>query len=61
MVKYHRTIEHYFKALTKSGFSVVDLREGTPQREHFANDEEFERRLRIPVVLAFSCAKQTIK
>jgi SAM-dependent methyltransferase len=57
VVKYHRTIEHYFKALTKSGFSVVDLREGKPKREHFTNDEEFERRLRIPVVLAFSCKK----
>ncbi|MEH7251018.1 class I SAM-dependent methyltransferase [Neobacillus niacini] len=57
VVKYHRTTEHYFKALTKSGFSVVDLREGTPKREHFTYDEEFERRLRIPVVLAFSCTK----
>ena len=57
VVKYHRTTEHYFKALTKSGFSVDDLREGTPKREHFTNDEEFERRLRIPVVLAFSCTK----
>lgn len=57
VVKYHRTTEHYFKALAQSGFSVVDLREGTPKRELFTNDEEFERRLRIPVVLAFSCTK----
>ncbi|WKA55565.1 class I SAM-dependent methyltransferase [Planococcus shixiaomingii] len=57
VVKYHRTIEHYFKALTNSGFSVVDLREGTPKREHFSNEEEFLRRQRIPVVLAFSCTK----
>lgn len=57
VVKYHRTIEQYFKAVTKSGFSVVDLREGTPNRKHFSNDEEFSRRLRIPVVLAFSCKK----
>ncbi|WHY79830.1 class I SAM-dependent methyltransferase [Neobacillus sp. WH10] len=57
VVKYHRTIEHYFKALTKSGFLVVDLREGTPKHEHFTNDEEFSRRLRIPVVRAFSCTK----
>ncbi|TWT26004.1 bifunctional 2-polyprenyl-6-hydroxyphenol methylase/3-demethylubiquinol 3-O-methyltransferase UbiG [Planomicrobium sp. CPCC 101110] len=58
VVKYHRTTEHYFKALTKAGFSVVDLREGTPKREHFTNEEEYERRLRIPIVLAFSCTKQ---
>ncbi|MFC4557684.1 class I SAM-dependent methyltransferase [Virgibacillus kekensis] len=57
VVKYHRTIEHYFKTLTKSGFSVVDLREGMPKREHFTNDEEFSRRLRIPLVLVFSCTK----
>ncbi|TFB12982.1 class I SAM-dependent methyltransferase [Filobacillus milosensis] len=57
VIKYHRTIENYFKVLTKSGFTVVDLREGTPKREHFSNDEEFARRQRMPVVLAFSCTK----
>lgn len=57
VVKYHRTIEQYFRALTKIGFSVVDLREGTPKREHFTSDEEFARRQRIPVILAFSCVK----
>ncbi|WP_066070220.1 class I SAM-dependent methyltransferase [Neobacillus soli] len=57
VVKYHRTIEQYFRALTNAGFSVVDLREGTPKREHFSSDEEFLRRQRIPVVLAFSCVK----
>jgi hypothetical protein len=56
-VKYHRTIEQYFKALTTSGFSIVDLREGTPKRENFSNDDEFARRLRIPLILAFSCLK----
>ncbi|WP_316570416.1 class I SAM-dependent methyltransferase [Neobacillus sp. YIM B06451] len=58
VVKYHRTIETYFKALTKSGFFVVDLREGKPKREHFTNEAEFVRRQRIPVVLAFSCTKR---
>ena len=57
VVKYHRTIEEYFRALTKSGFSVVDLREGTPKRMHFSSDEEFRRRQRIPIVLVFSCVK----
>ncbi|MED1201625.1 class I SAM-dependent methyltransferase [Heyndrickxia acidicola] len=57
VVKYHRTIEHYFHALTGSGFSVTDLREGAPQREHFTSEEEFLRRQRIPLVLAFSCKK----
>ncbi|QOR64971.1 methyltransferase domain-containing protein [Cytobacillus suaedae] len=57
VVKYHRTIESYFTALTKAGFTVSDLREGMPMREHFSNEEEFARRLRIPVVLLFSCKK----
>jgi SAM-dependent methyltransferase len=58
VVKYHRTIEQYFKALSLSGFSIVDLREGAPKRENFSSNEEFTRRLRIPVVLAFSCTKK---
>jgi SAM-dependent methyltransferase len=57
VVKHHRTIEHYFGALKKVGFQVVELREGTPKREHFSSEEEFKRRQRIPVVLAFSCVK----
>lgn len=43
VVKYHRTIEHYFIAFKQVGFSVLDLREGTP-REHFSSEEEFIRR-----------------
>lgn len=58
VVKYHRTIEHYFIALRNAGFNIVDLREGTPKRAHFSSEEEFVRRQRIPVVLAFSCVKQ---
>lgn len=57
VVKYHRTIEQYFTALRQAGFTVQDLREGKPKREHFASEEEFVRRQRIPVVLAFACGK----
>lgn len=57
VVKHHRTIEHYFSALRMAGFQVVELREGTPKREHFSSEAEFKRRQRIPVVLAFSCVK----
>lgn len=57
VVKYHRTIEQYFLALRQADFTVLDLREGTPKREHFSSEEEFVRRQRIPVVLAFSCVK----
>ena len=57
VVKFHRTIEHYFKALVACGFSVADLREGMPKRDYFSSDEEFTRRKRIPVVLVFSAEK----
>ncbi|MCC5801172.1 class I SAM-dependent methyltransferase [Rossellomorea vietnamensis] len=57
VVKYHRTIEQYFLALRQAGFTILDLREGTPEREHFSSEEEFVRRQRIPVALAFSCVK----
>ncbi|WP_456279405.1 class I SAM-dependent methyltransferase [Bacillus sp. AK128] len=57
VVKFHRSIEQYFKSLTLAGFTIVDLQEGTPKREYFSNQEEFERRQRIPVVLVFSCVK----
>ncbi|MCK1997254.1 class I SAM-dependent methyltransferase [Psychrobacillus psychrodurans] len=59
VVKYHRTIEHYFTALKQAGFTVLELREGTPKREHFSSEDEFVRRQRIPIVLAFSCVKLT--
>ncbi|MGD7043152.1 class I SAM-dependent methyltransferase [Jeotgalibacillus proteolyticus] len=59
VVKYHRTVEHYFSALTRAGFTVTNLREGKPVRENFTDETEYERRLRIPVVLAFSCVKSS--
>ncbi|MGE7977219.1 class I SAM-dependent methyltransferase [Psychrobacillus sp. NPDC093200] len=59
VVKFHRTIEQYFTALREEGFTILELREGTPKREHFSSEEEFKRRQRIPVVLAFSCVKNS--
>ncbi|KAB7666434.1 class I SAM-dependent methyltransferase [Bacillus sp. B1-b2] len=58
VVKYHRTIEQYFTTLTKVGFTINHLREGVPKREYFTNEDEYNRRLRIPLVLVFSCSKQ---
>lgn len=57
IVKYHRSTESYFKALTAAGFLVEALQEGEPKLENFADRGEFERRKRIPVVLIFSCRK----
>ncbi|TAA72491.1 class I SAM-dependent methyltransferase [Planococcus salinarum] len=55
VVKYHRSIETYFGALSSAGFMVEALQEGQPKPENFADSGEFERRTRIPVVLIFSC------
>lgn len=58
VVKHHRTIESYFSALTKAGFTVTGLQEGKPQPQYFEEEQEYIRRKRIPVILAFSCIKQ---
>lgn len=57
VVKYHRTTEEYYQLLKQVGFKIVDLREGTPRVEEFASESEYERRMRIPLFLMFSCEK----
>ncbi|WP_166000136.1 class I SAM-dependent methyltransferase [Bacillus sp. Cs-700] len=57
VVKYHRTIEDYFLILQGAGFTIQGLKEGTPQRDNFQNEEEFKRRQRIPLFLIISCIK----
>ncbi len=57
VVKYHRTMEEYVQLLRGAGFVIKDIREGTPREEQFRSVEEFERRLRIPLFLMFSCTK----
>jgi len=47
----HRTIEDYVSELLGAGFTLTNLRECAPRRERFDDDEEFERRRRIPLVL----------
>ncbi|MGE7825714.1 class I SAM-dependent methyltransferase [Paenibacillus sp. NPDC093718] len=49
--KYHRTVEDYFRAVQEAGFIVEQLRESSPVREHFINEETYERRRRIPLFL----------
>lgn len=57
VIKYHRTVEGYFRHLLAAGFMVEGLREGTPRAENFSSREEYERRMRIPLVLMMSCRK----
>jgi SAM-dependent methyltransferase len=49
--KYHRTVEDYFGALQQAGFLVEQLRESRPQREQFADEQNYQRRRRIPLFL----------
>jgi len=57
VVKYHRTVEHYFSALQQAGLQVTSLREAEPVRERFLSAETFERRQRIPLFLILSGRK----
>jgi SAM-dependent methyltransferase len=53
----HRTIEDYVSGLLGAGFTLTKLRECAPRRERFDDNAEFERRLRIPLVLLLSGAR----
>lgn len=55
VVKYHRTIEGYYQALRNAGFHIEDIRECVPRLERFRDEEEYRRRLRIPLFLVFHC------
>jgi SAM-dependent methyltransferase len=57
VVKYHRTIEHYFVSLQRAGFLVEGLREAEPQREWFEDDGTYQRRKRIPLFLIMAGQK----
>lgn len=51
VVKQHRTVEAYFAAMQEAGFVIDSLRESHPRRELFADEAEFQRRMRIPLFL----------
>ena len=57
VIKYHRTIEHYFVSLQRAGFLVESLREAEPQRACFEDDSTYRRRKRIPLFLIMAGQK----
>ncbi|WP_019241073.1 MULTISPECIES: hypothetical protein [Bacillus] len=59
VVKYHRTIEEYFQMLKNVGFTITDIREGKPIEQAFISDNEYKRRMRLPLFLLVSCEKQS--
>jgi ubiquinone/menaquinone biosynthesis C-methylase UbiE len=50
-----RTLEDYFRALRKSGFAVVDLREPLPPKELIVNDPAFEGEEKRSIFLIMKC------
>lgn len=57
VTKYHRTLEEYFDLITTAGFQLERIRESRPQAQNFSSQEEYERRLRIPLFLFISARK----
>ncbi len=57
VVKYHHTLEDYFDFVRESGLHLEVLRESRPFRENFLSEEEYRRRLRIPLFLFIAARK----
>lgn len=57
VLKYHRTVEHYFHALKSAGFAIEDLRESEPRPEQFKNKSLLDKRRRVPLFLFFRARK----
>jgi SAM-dependent methyltransferase len=57
VTKYHRTLEEYFDLVSHTGFALERIRESSPQKEHFLNEHEYYRRLRIPMFLFIAAYK----
>jgi len=61
IVWHHRTVEDYVSALLDAGFTLTGLRECAPRRELFDDEAEYQRRLRIPLVLLLSGARALVQ
>ncbi|HEY9652370.1 MAG TPA: class I SAM-dependent methyltransferase [Coleofasciculaceae cyanobacterium] len=57
VTKYHYTLEEYFDLVTDIGFELERVRESRPQKDNFLIEEEYERRLRIPLFLFIAARK----
>ncbi|MGG6295778.1 hypothetical protein ACQ4M4_15425 [Leptolyngbya sp. AN02str] len=57
VTKYHHTLEEYFDLFTNAGFAIERIRESCPNKDNFLSEEEYERRLRIPLFLFISASK----
>lgn len=51
VTKYHHTLEEYFDLVRDADFELERIRESRPNKDNFLSEEEYERRLRIPLFL----------
>ena len=51
VITYHRTIEDYFYLAKNTGFNIEAIKESKPERSYFEEEEEYNRRMRIPLFL----------
>jgi SAM-dependent methyltransferase len=57
VLKYHRTLDDYLDLVQNCGLLLERVRESRPSRENFQSEEEFQRRLRIPLFLMIAARR----
>jgi SAM-dependent methyltransferase len=58
VVRYHRTIEEYFRIVQNAGLVVESLRESCPRREQFTDEAIYEQSKRIPLFLLLAAQRR---
>lgn len=59
VVKYHKSLEEYWRIIKQANLEVAELRESKPLKKHFDNEAEYLRRMRIPLFLIFKLKLKT--
>lgn len=58
VIKFHKTIEHYWTLFKHANFEVSEIRESNPIESNFEDSYEFKRRKRIPLFMMFKLTKK---
>lgn len=59
VIKYHRTLEEYFKILKKCGFEIEIIKEAMPEKVNFTSITNYEQKRNFPLFLIISANKIT--
>jgi len=57
VIKFHKSLEEYFQIIKNTNFELLDLRESKPQKKHFKSEEDYQRRMRVPLFLILKLKK----